>query len=521
MSPSQSSSDQNATSSPDATGKADEEFAPLDPRRVKVILIAVASSLFLASMGQTVVATALPQIVGDLGGLHYISWVVTAYLLASTIGAPISGKLGDMYGRKIVLQSAIGVFLTGAAICALAYSLPVLILGRVLQGLGGGSLIVVSMVVVADYIPPRERARSQGALSAVFGVSTVLGPLFGGFMVQNVSWHWIFWANFPVGLAAFVVLYIVLDKPAENRPHKVDFIGAFFLMILLSATVLIANMAGTVYDWSSLPMLLLLAIVPLAFIGFITVERRASEPVLPLLLFRIRNFQVSNSVNFLVGMAMFGTISFMPMFMQVVKGVPPVESGLYLLPMMLGLIGTSFVSGRYVARTGKYKRLPTISTTLLAVAMICMSTLGPDTPKAVIALFMFMTGVGIGPTMSVSIISIQSAIPREHLGIGTASANMFRLTGGSIGTSIFGAIFAMGLGRYVRPLIPGDSGPLTADLVAGFDPALRAEVIAGFSAALTPAFFIAALTATLACLASLRLQELPLASYGAPRQPAE
>lgn len=497
------------------------EQPQVDPARIKVILIAVACSLFLASIGHTVVATALPQIVGDLGGLDHISWVVTAYLLSSTIGAPISGKLGDMYGRKIVLQSAIVVFLLGAAVCALAYSLPVLILGRVLQGFGGGSLIVVSMAVVADYIPPLQRAKAQGALSSVFGLSTVLGPLVGGFLVQTVGWHWIFWANVPFGIAAFVVLQIVLDKPAENRPHKVDFAGAFLLMILLSTVVLIANMAGSVLDWTSLPMVLMLVLAPLALIGFISVERRASEPVLPPLLFRIRNFQVSNSVNFLVGMAMFGTISFMPMFMQVVKRMPPVESGLFLLPMMLGLIGTSFVSGRYVSATGKYKRLPTLSTILLAIAMMCMSTIGPETPKLVIALYMLMTGIGIGPTMSVSIISIQSAIPREHMGVGTASVNMFRLTGGSIGTSVFGAIFAIGLGHFVRPLIPDQSGALTADLVTALEPALRDQVIAGFSSALTPIFVVAAIMACLACLASLLLQELPLESQMVNRQPAE
>lgn len=496
-----------------------------DPARLRLILITVATTLFLASTGNTIVTTALPRIVSDLGGLAHISWVVTAFLLASTVGAPIAGKLGDMYGRKIVLQGAIGVFLLGGLICGVAPTMEVLIAGRFVQGMGGGALIVVSMAVVADVLPPRERGRAQGTLSSVFGFSTVVGPLIGGFLVQAVSWHWIFFVNFPLGIAAFVILSKTLKSQDNTVPHKMDFVGSALLLILLSTFVLIANLAGTVYEWSSLPVLFLLVLAPMALVGFISAERRAAEPVMPLDLFRIRNFQAANSVNFLVGMAMFGTIAFMPMFLQVVKHVDPIRSGLYLVAMMMGLIGTSFVAGRFISATGRYKVLPTLSTALLTVAMLLLTTVGPDTPLALVTIYLFLVGVGIGPTMSVGIVSIQSSIPREHLGVGTASANMFRLIGGSIGTSVFGAIFTLGLVRHVQPLMPQvrEVRELTGAMVDKLDPVAQSAVLQGFSDALTPIYFVGAAVAAVACLASTRLIEMPLGpEAGADsRAPAE
>jgi EmrB/QacA subfamily drug resistance transporter len=483
-----------------------------DTRTLRVILVTVATTLFLASTGNTIVTTALPKIVSDLGGLTYISWVVTAFLLASTVGAPIAGKLGDMYGRKVVLQFAIGVFLLGGLICGLAGTMATLIAGRFVQGLGGGALIVVSMAVVAEVLPPRERGRAQGALSSVFGFSTVVGPLIGGFLVQTVSWHWIFFVNFPIGVAAFLILRRTLPSRAERVPHKMDYVGSALLMILLSTVVLIANLAGTVYAWSSLPVLFLLILSPMALVGFVSAERRAAEPVMPLDLFRIRNFQAANSVNFLVGMAMFGLIAFMPMFLQIVKHVDPISSGLYLVAMMTGLIGTSVVAGRFISSTGRYKILPTLSTALLTVAMLMLTTVGPETPLWLITIYLFLVGIGIGPTMSVGIVSIQTSIPREHLGVGTASANMFRLIGGSIGTSVFGAIFAVGLVRHVQPLMPGvdDVRGLTAAMVERLDPVTQAAVLQGFSDALNPIYYLGAAVAAVACLASTRLVELPL-----------
>ncbi|OWU86411.1 DSBA oxidoreductase [Oceanicola sp. 22II-s10i] len=492
-----------------------------EPRRLRVILAAVASTLFLASLGNTVVAAALPRIVSELGGLEYITWVVTAFLLASTIGAPISGRLGDMYGRKRLLQAAIIVFLVGSAICGLAESMLTLVIGRLVQGYGAGSLIVVSMASVADVLPPRQRGRAQGTLSSVFGLSTIIGPLIGGYIVSTMSWHWIFWLNMPVGLLAFVVISVVMVNPPPSGRHKIDFTGAFLLATLLSCLTLIANLGGAILPWSSAPMLTLIALVPLVLYSFVTIERRAREPIMPLELFSIRNFQVANSMNLLVGMTMFGTISFMPTFLQVVKGRSPSESGLLLVPMMFGLIGTSIVAGRLMSRTGRYKWMPTSSTAVLGVAMLCLSTIGPDTPIPVLCSFMFLVGIGIGPTMSVSMAAIQSAVPVGHIGIATASVNMFRLTGGAIGTSAFGGLFGMGLAAHVRPLLPdGGLGPVTYDRVMQLDPALQIKVVQAFSDAITPIFLVASALAFMACLISLRLEELPLGNSLPGRQTA-
>ncbi|MBR9765678.1 MAG: MFS transporter [Rhodobacteraceae bacterium] len=499
---------------------AGESAGAPDPALRRVVMITVALTLFLASTGQSIVATALPEIVSDLGGLSYITWVVTAYLLASTIGAPIAGKLGDMYGRKIVLQCAIGIFLVGGWVAGAAWNMPMLVLGRVIQGFGGGSLIVVSMAVVADLLPPRERARAQGMLSGVFGVSTVLGPLVGGFLVQTVGWHWIFFVNIPFGIAAFAVLTRTLKSRDDHMKHKMDYLGAVLLMLLLSSIVLVATLGGSTLAWSSTPMLALLAVVVLSLAGFIFAEARAAEPVLPLPLFRIRNFLAANGVNLLIGMAMFGTISFIPMFLQVVKGVPPAESGIYMIAMMAGLISLSFTAGRVMTYTGRYKFLPNISTVVLGAALLALSTVGPDTPLWQITLNLFFVGVGIGPTMSVGVVAIQTSVPREHLGVGTASANMFRLTGGSVGTSIFGAIFNHGLATEVQPLLPQieRASDITTTLVASLEPALHAEVVQGFTLALQPLFVVGACAAGLACLASLCLKEKPL--EGAPSAPA-
>lgn len=501
----------------------DSEVTPAEAQRRRVTMITVALTLFLASTGQSIVATALPEIVSDLGGLSYMTWVVTAYLLASTIGAPIAGKLGDMYGRKIVLQFGIGIFLVGGWIAGAAWTMPMLVAGRIVQGFGGGALIVVSMAVVADLLPPRERAKAQGMLSGVFGVSTVLGPLVGGFLVQTAGWHWIFFVNIPFGVAAFVVLTRVLKRPAEHVKHKMDYLGAVMLMALLSSVVIVASLGGTTLAWGSTPMAVLLAVVVLSLAGFIRAEARAAEPVLPLELFRIRNFLAANGVNLLIGMAMFGTISFIPMFLQVVKGVPPAESGVYMIAMMAGLIGMSITAGRVMTYTGRYKFLPNTSTVILVLALLMMSTIGPDTPLWQITLNLFVVGIGIGPTMAVGVVAIQTSVPRQHLGVGTASANMFRLTGGSVGTSVFGAIFNHGLGVHVQPLLPQISRvqDITTGLVAGLEPGLKAQVVQGFADALHPVFLVGAVAAGLACIASFCLQEKPLdGGRPEPRSPA-
>ncbi|QPM88942.1 MDR family MFS transporter [Pseudooceanicola algae] len=511
--------------SPAAAGPDDTEIQALPERgRMYVVLSTVALTLFLASTGQSIVSTALPEIVSDLGGLSYITWVVTAYLLASTVGAPIAGKLGDMYGRKIVLQCAIGIFLVGGWVAGSAWNMPVLILGRSIQGAGGGALIVVSLAVVADMLPPRERAKWQGAFSAVFGLSTVLGPLVGGLLVQTVGWHWIFFVNIPFGIAAFVVLTRTLERQTVHAPHTLDFAGAGLLMVFLSSVVLMANIGGTMLPWISIPVIALIGLIALSLAGFLFVESRAAEPVIPLLLFRVRNFQVANGVNLLVGMVMFGTISFIPMYLQVVKGIAPADSGVYLIAMMAGLMTASVSSGRIITAFGRYRFLPMLATAILCGAMFALSRMTVETPLWQLALNLYFIGLGIGPNLAVGVVAIQSSIPREHMGVGTASANMFRLTGGAVGTSIFGAMFNHGMQLHVAPLLPQIESvrQITTTFVAELETGVKAEVIEAFAQAISPMFLFGAVMAGLAFLVSTRLVEQPLAGPAPARQaPAE
>ncbi len=495
---------------PEARLDAAEEFAPAT--RLRLVLWAVAVTLLVASLGQTIVSTALPVITADLGGLDHITWVVTAYLLASTVGAPVCGKLGDLFGRKLVMQGALGVFTLGALICGVAPSMGVLIAGRAVQGLGGGGLIVVAMAVVADVLPPRQRARVQGWLGGVFGLSTIIGPLVGGFLVEQLSWQWIFYANIPVALLAFAVLQVALDTPARRGRVAIDYAGAALLAGFLSAAVLISSIGGSVLPWGGPEMLALIAATLAMLLGFFAVERRAPEPILPPSLFRINAFAVVNTVGFLVGMAMFGAITFLPLFLQVVKGASPTVSGLFLLPMMAGLLGGSIAAGQLMTRTGRYKLMPILSTALLALGMALLSQLGPETPLWLIALEMLITGLGIGPVMSVGVAAIQNAVPRPMVGVGTASANMFRLIGGSLGTSAFGAIFGAALARNLAGQMPGaEIGTISRDAVLALPAPARAAVLDGFAAALHPIFLGAAVIAVLASLISMLLRELPLA----------
>ncbi|UWS80707.1 MFS transporter [Phaeobacter sp. G2] len=492
--------------------------APLDDRELKLMIGAIASVLFIASLGQTVVTTALPTILSELGGLAQITWVITAYLMAATVGAPICGKLGDLFGRKPVMQGGIAVFLLGSLICALAPNLWALVAGRFVQGIGGGGLIVVSMATVADMVPARERGRYQGLLGGVFAASTVVGPLAGGFIVQHFAWEWLFLLNLPLGLAAFVVLSRSLTSVPTGRRPSIDYAGGLSLALLLSLAVISASLGGSVLAWNSAEMLGLLLATAVALLAFAVIETRAAEPILPLGLFRINTFLVSNAVGLIVGSAMFGTIVFVPFFMQVVKGMSPALSGMFTFPMMIGIILGSTISGRIMVRTGRYRRMPTVSTLVLAVAMASFAQMTTQTADWWIAVSMVLTGLGIGPVMAVGVTAIQNAVPVSMVGVGTASANMFRMIGGSVGTAVFGAVFAAGLTRELGGALGGvNPRSLSKDAIAAMPPELREMVVSGIAQALHPLFWAAAVMACLACLISLFLTEIPLEDRLAPR----
>ncbi|MET3925843.1 MDR family MFS transporter [Devosia sp. 2618] len=480
---------------------------------VGLVIGAVAVTLLLASLGQTIVSTALPTIVTELGGLDHLTWVVIAYLLSSTVVAPVYGKLGDLFGRKIVLQAAIVIFLIGAVLSAVASSMTFLIIARTVQGLGGGGLMVVAMTVVADIIPPRQRGKIQGIFGAVFGVATVVGPLLGGFIVEHLSWHWIFIINLPLGVLALAVIGFALKPKPDRVAHKIDYMGFVLLTTALSAFVLATSLGGNTFPWTSIQIIGLVVLAAVALAAFIWVEARAAEPVLPLQLFRNNTFLVSNSIGFLVGMAMFGSITFLPMYLQIAKGVTPTGSALQLLPMMIGLIGASTISGFVMSKTGRYKILPTLSTAVLFVGLLLLGMMQLDTPDWQVAIYMFLVGVGIGPVNSVSVTATQNAVSRSLVGVATAGTTLFRQIGGSIGVSVFGAIFSSGLAAQLGDAMPeGGGNAFNAQAIQALPEPVRIQVLEGFSAALHPVFLTASAAALLAFALSFLLKEIPLAT---------
>jgi EmrB/QacA subfamily drug resistance transporter len=402
-------------------------------QRVRVIFGALILVFLLASLDQTIVSTALPTIVGELGGLQHLSWVVTAYLLASTVSGPLYGKFGDLYGRKVVLQTAIVIFLAGSALCGLSQNMAELIGFRALQGLGAGGLIVTAIAVVGDVIPPRDRGRYQGIFGGVFGVSTIIGPLLGGFFVDNLSWRWIFYVNLPIGAVAFAVIGAVFRVRPAPKQHKVDYLGAGLLAGGLSAIVLFTSLGGSTWAWDSSQIITLIVIGVVAIAGFVFVESRVQEPILPLSLFRNRTFAVTSAVGFIVGLSLFGAVTYLPLYLQIVKGVSATKSGLQLTPLMLGLLVTSVLSGQLISRWGKYRVFPIVGTAVVAVGMGLLSQLGIGTSLWTAALDMVVLGLGLGMVMQVLVLAVQNAVDYKYLGVATSGSTMFRSIGGSIG----------------------------------------------------------------------------------------
>ncbi len=418
-----------------------DEPQQLTHRSILVILSALMLGMLLAALDQTIVATALPTIAGDLGGLNHLSWVVTAYLLTSTISTPLWGKLGDLYGRKKLFQAAIVIFLVGSALSGLSQSMSELIAFRALQGVGAGGLIVGAQAIIGDVVSPRRRGRYMGYFGAVFGVTSIAGPLLGGFFTESLTWRWVFYINLPIGFIALAVVAAVLHLPRKRTDHAVDYWGTALLGGGVTAIILLTTWGGTTYPWGS-PVIVSLAVLGAALIGaFCLVERRVPEPLIPLELFTNRVFSVTSMIGFILGFAMFGTIVYLPLYLQTVHGASPTSSGLQLLPLMVGMLGTSVTSGRLISRWGRYKIFPILGMAIMALGIYLLSRMTASTPFVVSALFMFVVGVGLGGVMQVLVIAIQNSVPYRYLGTATSTATFFRSIGGSFGVSVFGAIF--------------------------------------------------------------------------------
>jgi len=498
-------------------------------RRLMFIIAALLLGMTLASLDQTVVATALPTIAGDLHGLSHLSWVVTAYLLASTVSTPLWGKLGDLYGRKIFFVAGIVIFLVGSALSGLSGSMIELILFRALQGLGAGGLMIGAQTIIADVVSPRDRGKYQGLFGAVFGVTSVIGPLVGGFFVTSLSWRWVFYINLPIGAVALIVTIIVLPNTSTRVHHVIDYLGTALLAAAATGLVLLTTLAGNTYKWASAPIIILGVGSVVLIILFVLVERRAAEPVLPLHLFANRVFTTSSILGFVVGFAMFGAITYLPQYMQIVRGASPTQSGLDLLPLMAGLLLTSITSGLLITKWGRYKVFPVVGTALMTIGMYLLSRLAVGTGTVTSSIYMFVLGVGIGGVMQVLVIAVQNAVPYKDLGVATSGATFFRSIGGSFGTAIFGAIFASQLDKNLVHFLAGTPVPAGFHGSAGASPAslakLPATVHAGyiqaFSTSLHTVFLVATPIAAVGFVVALFLKEVPLRKTTQATDPAD
>ena len=495
---------------------------PVAPSRVRVIFAGLMLVVLLAALDQTIVATALPTIVGDLGGLDRLSWVTSAFLLAQTAVIPLYGKLGDLYGRKRVLQSAVLVFLAGSALCGQASSMTELIAFRAVQGLGAGGLIVLTQAVIGDIVPPRERGRYQGLFGAVFGVASVAGPLLGGIIVQAVSWHWIFYVNIPVGLVALAVVGYTLPATAPRGRPSIDYLGAALLASGLSAIVLVTSLGGTTWAWGSGQMVLVGALGVALIVAFLAVERRAREPVLPPSLLRDRVFAVAGGLSLIVGFALFGAVTFLPLYFQTVDGDSPTAAGLHLVPMMVGLLVTSIASGQLISRLGRYKIFPIVGTLLMTIGLALLSRLDVGTPTATAAVYLLVLGLGLGATMQVLVLAVQNAVDYSVLGAATSGVTMLRGIGGSLGTAVFGTVFSTQLTRYLRGALHGSlavevsrGARLTGAQVERLPALERGIYQHGYVHALTPVFAMAAGVTLVGFALSWWLPERPLRAAAA------
>jgi EmrB/QacA subfamily drug resistance transporter len=507
-----------------SAGSAGTAGASAPKREILIVLPALMLALILAMLDQTVVSTALPRIVGTLGGVTHLSWVVTAYILASTITTPLYGKLGDLYGRKRWLILAIVVFLIGSALSGLSHSMDQLIAFRAVQGLGAGGLTVGVFAAIGDLVSPRERGQYMGYMMGVMMIAMIAGPLVGGYITDTLSWRWIFYINMPVGGAALVYLTAVLRLPYKKIPHKIDYLGAGLLAVGVTSIVLLTTWGGTQYAWASAPIIGLGVLGAIAVAAFLRVQMRAAEPVLPLHVFRNRNFSLASGMSFLAGVAMLGALTFLPLYQQTVQHLSAIGSGLMLIPMMLGATVMSLVGGQIMTRTGRYKALPVAGGAVMATAMYLLTGLGVNTSLVTSGTFYVLLGLGMGCLMQVTTVIVQNSVQPRDMGVASSSRMFFQQIGGSMGVALFGAIFARRLTDAMSARLPGvhlstSGGTFDPVTVNKLPAPIRHDVFYAIAHAIQGVFFYAAPAGIILFILALLIKEVPLRGSAPAAEP--
>lgn len=509
---------------------AEEQPAPRTRREIYTVMSGLLIAMLLAMLDNTIVGTAMPTIVGDLGGLEHLSWVVTAYALATAVVTPVWAKLGDLYGRKGVFMASIVIFLIGSALSGISQDMTQLIAFRAIQGVGAGGLMVGAMAIIGDLVPPRERGRYQGLMAAVMPLAFIGGPLLGGFLTDSLSWRWAFYINLPLGVLALVVIWFTMNLPRRTAARidgaSIDWLGAGLLAVAISSLTLLTSWGGREYAWGSWQIIGLGVLTVAGTALFIRVERRVAEPILSLDLFRNRNFSAAAVVSFLTGFAMFGAVTYLPQFQQIVQGASATASGLLLLPLMGGMLATSLVSGQFVSRTGRYRSLLIIGSFAMAAGLGLLSTMSLGTSQLVSSLFMVVLGVGMGFLMQTTMLVMQNSVAQHDIGAASGASTLFRTIGGSLGVSLLGVLYTNNLVDTLTTRLGADQGAklsggqLTPAMVDGLPAMVRDAYQTAVTNGVVTAFLLAAVVAVIAVVATVLIREVPLrGSAPAPKAP--